>query len=230
MISGKKTKSAADNFAAASLEVEMKAEDAEEEEGKIHFSENDDDDDDSTAAHESEEEEEEEEDEPSGTLSIRRPPHSEDEDDDDDEEEEDDDDSSQEDLTEDDDEVSDKFDAAIFIPPMLIPFPKVITPRGRGRGVAAVKTVTLSPMTPPSPFQAPLIGRLGISDGDDQELNRLASRRTKKRKPGIVYLSSIPPTYNVSQTTMYFSQFGQVGRVFLQPGSTASAIVAVFVP
>ena len=40
----------------------------------------------------------------------------------------------------------------------------------------------------------------------------------KKRKPGIVYLSSIPTGFNVSRTTSYFSQFGQVGRVFLQPG------------
>ena len=43
-------------------------------------------------------------------------------------------------------------------------------------------------------------------------------RRRKRRKPGIVYLSCIPPGWNVSQTTMFFTQFGQVGRVFLQPG------------
>ena len=45
-------------------------------------------------------------------------------------------------------------------------------------------------------------------------------RRRKRRKPGIVYLSCIPPGYNVSQTTMFFTQFGQVGRVFLQPGGS----------
>jgi len=39
----------------------------------------------------------------------------------------------------------------------------------------------------------------------------------KKRKPGIIYLSSIPTGYNVSRTTGFFSQFGRVGRVFLQP-------------
>lgn len=38
-----------------------------------------------------------------------------------------------------------------------------------------------------------------------------------KKKPGIVYLSSIPPGYNVSGTIGFFSQFGRVGRVFLQP-------------
>ena len=40
----------------------------------------------------------------------------------------------------------------------------------------------------------------------------------KKRKPGIIYLSSIPNGYNVSRTTGFFSQYGRVGRVFLQPG------------
>jgi len=39
----------------------------------------------------------------------------------------------------------------------------------------------------------------------------------KKRKPGIIYLSSIPNGYNVSRTTGFFSQYGRVGRVFLQP-------------
>uniref|UniRef100_A0A0K2UH24 Activator of basal transcription 1 n=1 Tax=Lepeophtheirus salmonis TaxID=72036 RepID=A0A0K2UH24_LEPSM len=41
----------------------------------------------------------------------------------------------------------------------------------------------------------------------------------KKKKPGIIYLSSIPHGFNVSRTTAYFSKFGQVGRVFLQPNS-----------
>eukprot|EP00088_Acartia_fossae_P059331 TRINITY_DN7026_c0_g1_i7.p1 TRINITY_DN7026_c0_g1~~TRINITY_DN7026_c0_g1_i7.p1 ORF type:complete len:346 (-),score=112.29 TRINITY_DN7026_c0_g1_i7:116-1153(-) len=39
----------------------------------------------------------------------------------------------------------------------------------------------------------------------------------KKRKPGIIYLSSVPEGMNVSQTTSFFAQFGRVGRVFLQP-------------
>merc|ERR1712077_112782 len=38
-----------------------------------------------------------------------------------------------------------------------------------------------------------------------------------KKKPGIIYLSSIPPGFNVSCTIAFFSQFGKVGRVFLQP-------------
>jgi len=39
----------------------------------------------------------------------------------------------------------------------------------------------------------------------------------KKRKPGIIYLSSVPSGMNVSQTTSFFSEFGRVGRIFLQP-------------
>merc|ERR1712045_268697 len=38
-----------------------------------------------------------------------------------------------------------------------------------------------------------------------------------KKKPGIIFLSSIPPGFNVSCTIAFFSQFGKVGRVFLQP-------------
>ena len=40
-----------------------------------------------------------------------------------------------------------------------------------------------------------------------------------KKKPGIIYLSSIPPGFNVSTSIAFFSQFGKVGRVFLQPGT-----------
>jgi len=39
----------------------------------------------------------------------------------------------------------------------------------------------------------------------------------KKKKPGIVYLSSIPTGFNVSRTTGFFAQYGRVGRVYLQP-------------
>ena len=43
-------------------------------------------------------------------------------------------------------------------------------------------------------------------------------KSVNKKKPGIVYLSSIPPGFNVSTSIAFFSQFGKVGRVFLQPG------------
>ena len=50
------------------------------------------------------------------------------------------------------------------------------------------------------------------NDGDKK------TQGDKKKKPGIVFLSSIPNGFNVSRTTVFFSQFGRVGRVFLQPG------------
>lgn len=42
--------------------------------------------------------------------------------------------------------------------------------------------------------------------------------KASKKKPGIIFLSSIPPGFNVSTSIAFFSQFGKVGRVFLQPG------------
>jgi len=52
-----------------------------------------------------------------------------------------------------------------------------------------------------------------VTQGEDDR----KAKGGKKRKPGIIYLSSIPNGYNVSRTTGFFSQFGRVGRVFLQP-------------
>ena len=46
----------------------------------------------------------------------------------------------------------------------------------------------------------------------------LGGVRGKKKKTGIIDLSSIPTDYNVARTITFFSQFGKVGRVFLQPG------------
>jgi len=57
------------------------------------------------------------------------------------------------------------------------------------------------------------------SDCDQENISdriNLASIN-KKRKPGIIYLSSVPAGMNVSQTTTFFSEFGRVGRIFLQP-------------
>ncbi|XP_050689957.1 uncharacterized protein LOC126982157 [Eriocheir sinensis] len=41
-------------------------------------------------------------------------------------------------------------------------------------------------------------------------------RKIKRRKPGIVYLSSIPPNMNVAKIREYFNRFGALDRVFLQ--------------
>ena len=52
----------------------------------------------------------------------------------------------------------------------------------------------------------------------------LPDKSGNKKKPGIVYLSSIPPGFNVTTSIAFFSQFGKVGRVFLQPGKHTKTI------
>lgn len=41
----------------------------------------------------------------------------------------------------------------------------------------------------------------------------------KKRKKGIVYLSSIPKYMNVTKLRELLGEYGDIGRVFLQPAS-----------
>jgi len=50
-----------------------------------------------------------------------------------------------------------------------------------------------------------------------------AASNGKKKKPGIIYLSSIPQGFNVSRTTGFFAQYGRVGRVYLQPDAKEKA-------
>ena len=57
------------------------------------------------------------------------------------------------------------------------------------------------------------------AESDEENINTVNMERSKS-KPGIIYLSSIPHGFNVSQTTAFFSEFGRVGRVFLQPGGS----------
>ncbi|KAG8323525.1 Activator of basal transcription 1 [Homalodisca vitripennis] len=48
-------------------------------------------------------------------------------------------------------------------------------------------------------------------------------RKTKKKKllkKGIIYVSTIPPFMNVTKITEIMSQYGEVGRVFLQPAKS----------
>jgi ESF2/ABP1 family protein len=66
-----------------------------------------------------------------------------------------------------------------------------------------------------------MAGSEGGSSGEDSDVD---SRHQdidlevgeKKRKPGIIYLSSVPDGMNVSRTTSFFAEFGRVGRVYLQ--------------
>lgn len=39
----------------------------------------------------------------------------------------------------------------------------------------------------------------------------------KTKEPGIVYLSRVPPFMNVSKVRQIFGEYGEVGRIFLQP-------------
>lgn len=55
----------------------------------------------------------------------------------------------------------------------------------------------------------------GNDDDDDQESDLEFAE--KKKKPGIIYLSSVPEGMSVNAMVSYFAQFGQVGRTYLVP-------------
>ena len=42
----------------------------------------------------------------------------------------------------------------------------------------------------------------------------------KKKKPGLIYLSTIPPKMNVQLIREALMPYGEIGRVFLQPRSS----------
>jgi len=65
------------------------------------------------------------------------------------------------------------------------------------------------------------------NEGNEDDLDSInkpllnpSDTQGKKKKPGIIFLSSVPMGMNVTQTISFFSQFGKVGRVFLQPDKT----------
>jgi len=63
------------------------------------------------------------------------------------------------------------------------------------------------------------------TESDEENIpSRVNMEEGKKKKPGIIFLSSIPQGMNVSQTTSFFSEFGKVGRVFLQPDTKGEKI------
>lgn len=49
----------------------------------------------------------------------------------------------------------------------------------------------------------------------------------KTRKRGIIFLSTIPPYMNVAKIREIFSEFGDVGRIYLQP-STSECFEVMF--
>lgn len=53
-----------------------------------------------------------------------------------------------------------------------------------------------------------------LSDGEENTDTQAEPKKPPKR--GIIYLSSIPPYMNVTRIREFFSEFGTVGRVYLQ--------------
>jgi len=63
------------------------------------------------------------------------------------------------------------------------------------------------------------------TESDEENIpSRVNMEEGKKKKPGIIFLSTIPLGMNVSQTTSFFSEYGKVGRVFLQPDTKGEKI------
>ncbi|XP_031552248.1 pre-rRNA-processing protein ESF2-like [Actinia tenebrosa] len=46
---------------------------------------------------------------------------------------------------------------------------------------------------------------------------QVKKKKIKEIKPGIIYLSRLPPFMKPSKVRYIFSQYGEVGRLFLQP-------------
>ena len=60
----------------------------------------------------------------------------------------------------------------------------------------------------------------GEQEQDDEEDVDL--ELTKKKKPGIVYLSTIPPRMNVQLLREALTPYGEIGRIFLQVDTSMS--------
>lgn len=52
---------------------------------------------------------------------------------------------------------------------------------------------------------------------EEQSVNNLPKKRRKPPEPGVIYLSKIPALMNVKTIRDIFSQYGEIGKIFLQP-------------
>lgn len=55
---------------------------------------------------------------------------------------------------------------------------------------------------------------------EDEALDKIMQKNKKKSKPpepGVIYLSRIPALMNVKTIKDIFGQYGEIGKVFLQP-------------
>lgn len=64
--------------------------------------------------------------------------------------------------------------------------------------------------------------------GDEEEAgpsgSGLSEKPAKKKKRGIIYISSIPKYMNVTILREMLSQYAKIGRIFLQPGKLSSKL------
>lgn len=69
----------------------------------------------------------------------------------------------------------------------------------------------------------------GKNGKSSQDYSKIDEKKKKKRKPGIVYLSTLPPFMNVTKIKDIFNCYGEVGRVFLQPATGEFKVAHMFV-
>lgn len=56
-----------------------------------------------------------------------------------------------------------------------------------------------------------------INENDDDEKEDTKKPLEKEKKAGVIYLSRIPTKMNVKLIREYMSQFGKIGRIYLEP-------------
>lgn len=64
-------------------------------------------------------------------------------------------------------------------------------------------------------------GKTSVEELSENETVDYVEEKSKKRRkppePGVIYLSKIPALMNVKTVKDIFSQYGEIGKIFLQP-------------
>ena len=55
-----------------------------------------------------------------------------------------------------------------------------------------------------------------VENDSEEDVEEEEEATTKNKKPGIIYLSTIPPRMNVQLLREALAPFGEIGRVYLQ--------------
>jgi len=58
-------------------------------------------------------------------------------------------------------------------------------------------------------------------EDDEKSNDKPKKKKHKKRKKGLIYVSNLPKHMNVTRIREYLGQYGNIGRVYLQPDRTA---------